>query len=108
RLPIQSSSDCSRASEPPFILDWKPSGALRAHWCALHVCAVVIVVGAYPLAATLKALIVATVLGHALRRPRSGGRLIRSGDGRWSVPERGFVGLALDARSRHTGWWVHL
>jgi hypothetical protein len=109
RPPTPSCNDSSQASAPPFTLEWRGSRALWLHWWVLHVGAIVAVATTYPISFLGKILVSVGVLGHAcLRTPSSCGRLLRTPDGRWAVPERGVFGFELHTRTRYAGWWVHL
>ena len=79
------------------------------HWRALHICAAVAVLGAYPVGTWPKIFLLAGLAAHAVhRQPSSAGKLLRAADGSWLLPEQGGAGWRLDARTRHTSWWVHL
>jgi hypothetical protein len=57
---------------------------------------------------SLKCLALFATVAHAVvRRPSPAPRVILR-DGIAELPDRGLVGLTVDARSRYTGWWVHL
>lgn len=58
---------------------------------------------------TLKIFLLALLTGHAYwRRPRNPPRIVRNGNGFWSLPNRGQTGLRLGPATRYGDWWVDL
>jgi hypothetical protein len=62
-----------------------------------------------PLDGAAIALLLAVLAAHAYWRwPRPVGRIVRSHDGSWALPDAGRTGLRLAPATRYGDWWADL